>query len=67
MEKIAAYWDLYDKKTGQLLEANRAIRGKSWPAIGGIIIGVTGRLNAIVDDVKLKGIKDGLPLFNVFI
>ena len=67
VERITAYWDLYDKLTGQLLEANRVIKAKSWPAIGEMVIGVPGKPNSIVKDVQLKGMKNNLPLYDVFI
>lgn len=67
VEIVTAYWDFYDKQTGQLLEAKRAIRGKTWPAIGEMVIGVPDKPNAIVKDVRLNGIKDNLPLYDVFI
>lgn len=66
-EIIAAYWDLYDIKTGQLLEEARLVRGKSWPAIGELVVGVRDRPNAIVKEVTLKGKKGNFPYYNVFI
>jgi hypothetical protein len=66
-EKIASYWNLYDIKTGQLLEEGRKIKGKSWPASGELVVGIPGKLNAIVKDVRLKGIKDTLPEYDVYL
>lgn len=65
--KLAAYWDCYDVKTGELLEEGRMVRGQSWPAIGEMIVGVPGKPNAIVKDVKLKGLKGSLPYYNVYL
>jgi hypothetical protein len=66
-DKVTAYWNLYDMGTGQLLEAGRKIKGKSWPANGELVIGIPQKLNAIVKDVKLKGIKDTLPEYDVYL
>lgn len=67
MDRIGAYWDVYDIKTGQLIASEHLVRGKSWPAIGEVVSGIPGRLNAVVKDVKLKGMKGNLPHYDVYV
>ena len=64
---IAAYWDCYDAQSGELLEQARMVKGQSWPAIGEMVVGVPGKPNAIVKDVKLKGMRGKLPYYDVYL
>ena len=68
MDRIGAYWDVYDINTGQLITSEHLVRGKSsWPAIGEVVSGIPGRLNTVVKDVKLKGMKGKLPYYDVYV
>jgi hypothetical protein len=64
---VTAYWDVYDRQTGQLLEAERLVKDRTWPAIGEFVVGIPGKPNAIVRDVNLKGMKGSLPHYEVYV
>jgi len=64
---VLAYWDFYDYATGNIVEKGRAAKVHATPQYGEMIIGITGKPNAIVRDFKFSGVKDKLPCYEVFI
>ncbi len=62
-----AYWNVYDTVTGQLIEKDRAIADKAMPLVGDLLIGIPGRSQAIVRNLKFSGKKDNLPCYDVYI
>jgi hypothetical protein len=67
IERKGAYWDVYDIKTGKLIATEYFVTGKSWPAIGEIVVGIPGRPQTFVKDVKLKGMKGKLPHYDIYV
>jgi hypothetical protein len=65
--KVVAYWNIFDSQTGSLLEKEKTIERRAMPSIGGLMIGVPGRLNAIVQSIKFSGTKDRLPRYDVYV
>ena len=65
--RVVAYWDFYDTATGKILESGRAVKNRPTPNFGEVIVGVPGKPNAIVRDVKFSGIRDKLPCYAVFV
>lgn len=65
--RVVAYWDFYDHATGRILEAGRAVKNRAMPNYGEVIVGVPGKPNAIVRDVKFSGMRDKLPCYSVFV
>jgi hypothetical protein len=66
-KKAVAYWNVYDSGTGAALEKEKVIDRNPMPSAGGLIIGITGKPNAIVRDFKFSGTKDGLPCYDVYV
>ncbi|GEM_PF-366081 len=66
-KRSAAYWDFYDSSSGELLEEGRKIEQNSIPIVGGLVIGIPQKRNAIVRNFKFKGIRDGLPCYQVYV
>ena len=66
-KKAVAYWNILDSKTGAMLEKEKAIDHIAMPSIGGLMIGTPDRPNVIVQRMKFSGIKDHLPLYNVYV
>jgi hypothetical protein len=65
--QVVAYWDFYDSASGKILERGRAVKNRATPHFGEVIVGVPGKPNAIVRDIKFSGIKDKLPCYNVYV
>ena len=65
--KVVAYWDFYDSATGRILEQGRGVKNRAVPHFGEVVVGVPGKPNAIVRDIKFSGIKDKLPCYSVFV
>ena len=66
-KKAVAYWNIFDSKTGVVLEKEKAIESNAMPSIGGLMIGTPGRPNVIVQSMKFSGTKDNLPLYDVYV
>ncbi len=66
-KKVIAYWNIYDSKTGAVLEEEKIIERNAMPSMGGLIIGITGRPNVIVQSFKFRGTKDNLPCYDVYV
>ena len=69
MEKgrIVAYWNIYDSESRRVIEKEKAISRSAMPSAGALIVGIPGKLNAIVRDFKFVGSKDGLPCYDVYV
>jgi hypothetical protein len=65
--KVVAYWNIYDSETGSVIEKEKAIMHDAMPSIGGLIIGIPGKFNAIVRNFRFNGIKDNLPCYDVYV
>ena len=65
--RVVAYWDFYDFASGKILEKGRAVKNRAMPHFGEVIVGVPGKPNAIVRDIKFSGIKDKLPCYDVYV
>ncbi|MCX6007821.1 MAG: hypothetical protein NTZ34_11275 [Chloroflexi bacterium] len=65
--RVVAYWDFYDFATGRIMERGRPVKNRAMPHFGEVVVGVPGKPNAIVRDIKFSGIKDKLPCYNVFV
>ena len=65
--KVVAYWDFYDFATGQVLEKGRPVKKRATPHFGEVVVGVPGKLNGVVREIKFSGIRDKLPCYNVYI
>lgn len=66
-KKTVAYWNIYDLKTGAILEEEKPIDRNVMPSMGGLIIGIAGRPNVIVQNFKFRGTKDNLPCYDVYV
>jgi hypothetical protein len=65
--RVVAYWDFYDTATGEILERGRAVKNRATPHFGEVIVGVPGKPNAIVRNIKFSGIKNKLPCYDVYV
>ncbi|HAV10722.1 MAG TPA: hypothetical protein DCX22_03795 [Dehalococcoidia bacterium] len=66
-KKVVAYWNVYDVSTNKLIEDQRTIEDKAMPMIGDLLVGIPGRSQAIVRNLKFAGIKDNLPCYDVYV
>lgn len=66
-KKVVAYWNIFDSKTGTVLEKEKAIERNAMPSTGGLIIGIPGRPNVIVQNFKFSGMKENLPCYDVYV
>jgi hypothetical protein len=65
--RVVAYWDFYDFATRRIMEKGRPVQNRATPHFGEVVVGVPGKPNAIVRDIKFSGIKDKLPCYDVFV
>jgi len=65
--KAVAYWNIYDTETGSIIEKEKPIVHNALPSTGGLIIGIPGKLNAIVRNFKFSGTKGNLPCYDVYV
>jgi hypothetical protein len=65
--RVVAYWDFYDSASRKLLERGRAVQNRATPHFGEVIVGVPGKPNAIVRDIKFSGIREKLPCYDVYV
>lgn len=65
--RAVAYWDFYDSTTGEVLEKERLIKRSAMPTIGGLVIGIPGKPNAIIRNFNFKESKDNLPCYDVYV
>ena len=65
--KTVAYWNIYDTNSKQVLEECRAIVDKAMPMAGDLLVGIQGKSQAIVKNVRFAGKKDDLPCYDVYV
>lgn len=65
--KVVAYWNLYDFRTGIPLDQGNGIERNAFPHIGDLTIGIPGRFQIIVRDIKFRGFKGEHPCFDVYV
>ena len=66
-KKAVAYWNIYDIKTGAILEKEKPVERTAMPSNGALIINIAGRPNVIVQNFKFSGTRDGLPCYDVYV
>jgi hypothetical protein len=54
-----------EKRT--IVEKEKPVAHNAMPSTGGLIIGIPGKLNAIVKNFKFSGTKDNLPCYDVYV
>ena len=65
--RAVAYWDFYDSTTGEVLEKERLIKRGAMPTIGGLVIGIPGKPNAIIRNFSFRGSKNNLLCYYVYV
>jgi hypothetical protein len=67
VENITALWDIYDSKTGMLLQKGRIIDENHMPNKGQEIVGVGNWKRAVIEKFNKDKPRDNLTVYAVYV